>query len=126
MPTMLVDDQSIQSHMPKNDALINATYVCIGIPAPTNVSTTVLTPHSIEVTWNKSLSSDVTGYLISFNTTAPTGGGSVTVNGRDNTSGILANLEENTSYSITVQAFTNGNISANGNEVLVATHVDGK
>ena len=48
------------------------------------------------------------------------------MNGRDNTSGILANLEENTSYSITVQAFTNGNISANGNEVLVATHVDGK
>ena len=88
----------------------------------------MLTPHNIEVTWNKSLSSDVTGYLISFNTTASTGGGSVTVNGRDNTSGILANLKENTSYTITVQAITNGNrISANSNEVLVATHyIDGK
>ena len=37
---------------------------------PTNVRATVLTPHSVEVTWTVSSSPDVTGYLISYTTTA--------------------------------------------------------
>ena len=70
---------------------------------PTNVRATVLTLRSVEVTWTVSSSSDVTGYLISYTTTALyTSGGSVTVNGRSTTRGTISNLEENTPYTITV------------------------
>ena len=94
---------------------------------PTNVRATVLTPHSVEVTWDPPSSSGVTGYLISYTTTALyTSGGSVTVNGGSTTSGTLTNLKENTLYTITVQAIGNGVMSANSNEVSVTTYSDGK
>ena len=88
----------------------------------------MLTPHSIEVTWDQSSSPGVTGYLISYTTTASyTSGGSVTVNGGSTTSGTLTNLEENTLYTITVQASTNdGIMSANSSEVAITTYADGK
>ena len=88
----------------------------------------MLTPRSVEVTWEPSTSSDVTGYLISYTTTASyTSGGSVTVNGGSTTSHILTNLEEDTLYKITVQATTSDNrMSANSNEVPVRTYTDGK
>ena len=87
----------------------------------------MLTPRSIEVTWTISSSSDVTGYLISYTTTAEyTSDGSVTVNGRSTTSHTLSNLEENTLYTIGVQAITNdGRISGNI-VVSVTTYTDGK
>ena len=88
----------------------------------------MLTPRSVEVTWNQSSSSDVTGYLISYTTTASyTSGGSVTVSGGSTTSHTLTNLEEDTLYTITVQATTSDNrMSANSNEVSVRTYTDGK
>ena len=87
----------------------------------------MLTPRSVEVTWEPSTSSDVTGYLISYTTTASyTSGGSVTVNGGSTTSGTLTNLEEDTLYTITVQATSDNRISANSNEVSVRTYTDGK
>ena len=88
----------------------------------------MLTPRSVEVTWEPYTSSDVTGYLISYTTTASyTSGGSVTVNDGSTTSGTLTNLEENTLYTITVQATTSDNrMSANSNEVSVRTYTDGK
>ena len=88
----------------------------------------MLTPRSVEVTWEPSTSSDVTGYLISYTTTASyTSGGSVTVNGVSTTSGSLTNLEEDTLYTITVQATTSDNrMSASSNEVSVRTYTDGK
>ena len=93
---------------------------------PTNVRATVLTPRSVEVTWTVSSSSDVTGYLISYTTTAEyTSGGSVTVNGRSTTSHTLSNLEEGTFYTITVQANSN-NGNANSDPVSVTTYTDGK
>ena len=100
----------------------------IGIPAPTNVRATVLTSHSVEVTWDESSSADVTGYLISYAATAScTSGESMTVNGRSNTSGTLFNLEKSTPYTITVQATTRDNqMSGNSNEVSVTTHTDSK
>jgi len=101
------------------------TYV--DLPSPTNVKATVLTPRSVEVTWDQSSSSSVTGYLISYITTAPyTSGGSVTVNGGSTTSGTLTNLEENILYTITVQAINNDARSVNSNEVSVTTYTDGK
>ena len=82
---------------------------------PTNVSATVLTPRSVEVTWTVSSSHDVTGYLISYTTTAEyTSGGNVTVNGCSNISHTLNNLEENTLYAIGVRGTANdGRMSGN-------------
>ena len=93
---------------------------------PTNVRATVLTSRSVEVTWTVSSSPDVTGYLISYTTTASyTIGDSVTVNGRSTTSHTLSNLEEGTFYTITVRA--NSNIgNTNGDPVSVTTYTDGK
>ena len=95
---------------------------------PTNVGAAVVSSRSIQITWEPSSSSDVTGYLISYTTTASyTSGGSVTVNGGSTTSGTLTNLEEDTHYTITVQATTSDNrMSANSNEVSVRTYTDGK
>ena len=57
----------------------------------------MLTPRNIEVTWDQSLSTDVTGYLISYTTTASyASGGSVMMDGIDNTSYTLTNLDEDT------------------------------
>ena len=88
----------------------------------------MLTPRSIQVTWEPSSSSDVTGYLISYTTTASyTSGGNVTVNDGSTTSSTLTNLEENTLYTITVQATDKDNrMSANSNKVPVRTYTDGK
>jgi len=97
-----------------------------GIQPPSDVRATVLTPRSVEVTWDPSSSPGVTGYLISYTTTASyTSSGSVTVNGGSTTSGTLTNLEENTLYTITVQATINGTMSVNSNEVSVTTYTDG-
>ena len=98
----------------------------IATQPPTNVRATVLTSHSVRVTWTVSSSPDVTGYLISYTTTASyTSGGSVTVNGRSTTSHTLSNLEEGTFYTITVQANSN-NGNANSDPVSVTTYTDGK
>ena len=96
---------------------------------PTNVRATVLTPRSVEVTWTVSSSSDVTGYLISYTTTA------LYVNMNDRSKNVmvignsatLSNLEEDTLYTITVQATTNDNrMSVNSDAVSVTTYTDGK
>ena len=92
------------------------------IQPPTNVSATVLTPRSVEVTWTASSSSDVTGYIISYTTTAEyTSGGNERVN-QCTTRITFNNLQENTLYTITVQSIGN----ANGNAVSVTTYTDGK
>ena len=103
----------------------------VGVEPPTNVRATVVTSRSIQITWSPSLSSDVTvsGYLISYTTTASYVSSSdrsksITVT---TTSGTLTNLEEDTFYTITVQATTSDNrMSANSNEVSVKTYTDGK
>ena len=104
------------------------TCICVAISTATDVRAIALTPRSVEVTWKVSLAFDITGYLISYTTTASyTSGGSVTVNGGSTTSSTLTNLEEDTLYTITVQATTSDNrMSANSNEVSVRTYTDGK
>ena len=88
----------------------------------------MLTPRSVVVTWVQSSSPIVTGYLISYTTSASyTTGGNVTVNGLGTTSHTLTNLEENTLYIITVQATTDDDrVSAYSNEVSVTTYTNGK
>ena len=96
------------------------------IQPPTNVRVTVLTPRSVEVTWTVSSSPDVTGYIISYTTTASyTSGGSERVN-QCTTRITLNNLQENTLYTITVQATTNDGRMSGNIVVSVTTYTDGK
>ena len=100
----------------------------VDVHPPTNVRATVVTSRSIQITWESSSSSDVTGYHISYTTTASyTSGGSVTVDGGSTTTYTFTDLEEGTLYTITVQATTSDNrMSVNSNEVSVRTYTDGK
>ena len=87
----------------------------------------MLTPRSVEVTWTVSSSSGVTGYLISYTTTAEyTSGGNVTVNGGSTTSHTLNNLEENTLYAIGVRGTANDDRMSGNVVVSVTTYTDGK
>ena len=98
--------------------------------APTNVSARVLSPRSVEVTWNPSHPSltDVTSYIISYTTTAAYAvNGNLTVIGSSTTDATLTDLEENTQYTITIQAISAREvISGDSNEVSVTTYTDGK
>ena len=100
----------------------------VPVDLPTNVISTVLTPRSIQVTWTPPSSlSDVTGYLISYATTASYArNGSVMVNGSNATSGTLSNLKEGTTYTITVQSTSNDGLCGNNNAVTVTTQAIGK
>ena len=91
--------------------------------APSNVSATVLTACSVVVTWNTfPVSSGITGYIISYTAAALyTSGGSVTVNDVNATSYIFTNLEEGTTYTITIQATSSSGMSDNSNEEVSAT-----
>ena len=104
---------------------INDT-IHVGLPAPNNVTATVISHSSIEVTWDQL--SDATEYIISYSTTAShISGGSVTVKGGSTTSVMLKNLEGSTPYVITVQATaSDGRKSAVSSEVSVITHAAGK
>ena len=97
------------------------------IEPPTNVTATVLTSRSVEITWDQSTSSDITGYLISYTTNALyASGGNVTVTGNNTTSHTLNDLEENTPYNIIVQTVRYDVISASSNEVSITTYTNGK
>ena len=104
----------------------------IGPPSPpTNVRATVLTPRSVEVTWTLSSSPNVTGYIISYTTTAEyidmnIRSNSVTISSNSATSHILNNLEEGTLYTIGVQATTNDGRMSGNIVVSVTTYTDGK
>ena len=106
----------------------NVGIIYVGVLPPTNVSATVLSTDSIQITWSPSPSDNVTGYLISYTTTDPfTSNGSVTVNGDNATSGTLTNLEEGTLYTITVEAVDNKNrTSTNSSEVSETTYTASK
>ena len=123
MSTMVFQLCSLSCAQSSMDILIN-----LDPPAPTNVRAVRITSHSIEVKWDQSSSSDVTGYIISYNATdSHSSSDRMSVNGGSATSHTLTNMKENTSYIVTVQATTSDNrMSADSNEVLVRTYTDGK
>ena len=88
----------------------------------------MLTAHSVEVTWDAfPPSSGVTGYIISYTTTASyTMGGNMPVNDVNAINYTLINLEEGTNYTITVQATSSSGISNNSDEVSVTTDTAGR
>ena len=98
------------------------------VDAPGNLRVIALTSLSVKVTWNPSSPlSNVTGYLISYFTTALyTSGGNVTVNDVTTTVYNLTNLEENTPYTITVQAINNNGMSGDSNAVSITTYTASK
>ena len=101
--------------------------ISVGIPPPTDVRATVLTPRSVEVTWTLSSSFDVTGYLISYTTTASYASGEcmmVSFNSAANHT--LSNLEEGTLYTVGVRAITNDGRMSGNIGVSVTTYTDGK
>jgi len=86
---------------------------------------------SVVVMCDQSPSSDVTGYRVSYSTDASyisesNRMNSETVNGRDTTSVTLTNLEENTRYTITVQADGSDGLSAPSDELSLTTLTAGK
>ena len=82
------------------------------------------------VTWTVSSSSDVTGYIISYTTTAEY----IDMNDRSDsvmlsdsaTSHTFNNLEEGTLYTIGVRATANNNRMSSNIVVSVTTYTDGK
>ena len=104
----------------------NIVIIYVDVLPPTNVTATVLTPQSVEVTWDPYPSSNIISYLILYATNISyTNGGTVNVSG-DTTSHILTNLEENTLYTITIRATNSSGTSPDSNEVSVTTYTDGK
>ena len=109
--------------------MTNLLIFTVPVDPPTNVMATMVRPRSIAVTWTPSVSPDVTGYLITYTTTASY----ISINDRsrsmpvgNTTSGILNNLEEGTTYTITVQSNSSDRLSGNSNAVTVATQSMGK
>lgn len=90
---------------------------------PTNVSAVVISSRRVRVTWDHSLSSDVTGFFIAYTSYASRR--SMMVLGAK-TVGTLINLEENTPYNITVQTDSSGTLSSPSGVVSVTTWTAGK
>ena len=86
----------------------------------------MVTPSSIQVTWDQL--PNVTGYLVSYTTTASYAGGkSVIVNGGDTTSHTITKLVENTPYDITVLGLTkDGRKSEHSTEISITTQKAGQ
>ena len=91
--------------------------IIVDLPAPTNVTTGVVTHDSVVVTWNPS--AGATSYLISY---TATDGPTLSVDVGDDTTYTLTNLMVNTSYDITVQECAGGSRKSNhSNKVSVTT-----
>ena len=92
---------------------------------PTNVRVTLLTSHSVTITWKHPLSSSrVSYYNILYTTQVKYArGGNMTVKG---TTVSINNLEEDTKYEITVYAIIDNKISSNNPKVTILTYSDGK
>ena len=106
----------------------NFAIIYVDIYPPTNVTATVLSSRSIQITWIQSTPKYVTGYLITYSTTTPfTSFKSERMNGGYTMSRTIGRLEEDTRCTITIQAITSDNrMSANSSEVSVRTYTDGK
>ena len=96
------------------------------MPAPTNVKATVLTPNSVEVTWDHL--PEATGYLISCTSPASYAGKkNVIASGGDTIRHTLSDVVENTPYDITVQGISkDGRQSDPSNEISITTQKTGK
>ena len=109
--------------------MTNLLIFTVLVDPPSNVTATVITPRSITVTWIPSPSPNVTGYLISYTTDAPY----ISMNDRsqsipvgNTTTGTINNVEEATTYTITVQSNSSDGLSPKSNVETVTTQPIGK
>ena len=99
----------------------------VGIDPPNNVKVTVLTPNTIEVSWDPILSEEVSGYYITYNTSAAyVSGNNITIHGYNVSKALLNSLEEDTSYNIHVQSISENKVSTPSNMVSASTWTAGK
>ena len=107
--------------MCNSDVNIITISLYVVLSAPTNVQARVLTPNSVEVTWDQL--AGVTGYVISCTSSALNDGGpTVTVNVGDTTRHTLTDLVESTPYDITVRGRTsNGRLGDKSTVVSITT-----
>jgi len=93
---------------------------------PANVDISVLSPHSIQVTWDPlPANSLVINYSISYDAVESFGDdGSMIVD--KSTNSTIGGLEEFVSYDITVQAVYSKGIGPSSDSVRVTTLSDGK
>lgn len=98
-----------------------------GVDPPNNVKVTVLEPRIIQVSWDPFTSQEVTGYLITYTTTVVyTTGRNVTIDGRNVSKFLLRDLEEDTSYNITVQSVSEDKVSGPSKMMSLITWTSGK
>ena len=105
----------------------NTVIIYAGALPPTNVRATLVMSRSMQITWEPSSSSNVNGYHISYTTIVSYASSGIVTVGGSATSTILTNLEEDTLYTINVQATASDNgVSLNSTVVSVRTYTDGK
>ena len=109
--------------------MTNLLIFTVPVDPPTNFMATMVRPRSIVVTWTPSVSPDVTGYFITYTTDASY----ISMNDRsgsmpvgNTTRGTISNLEEGTTYTITVQSNSNDGLSGKSNVVTITTQTIGK
>jgi len=87
----------------------------------------VLSPKSINVSWQPILFTEVTGYVVSYTGSVRyAGGDTMTVSGATVSHIAIENLEENAIYEITVRSVTNNTFSDASDIISVRTWSDGK
>ena len=114
-------------------------YVCVLVldvylivtGTPIHVTATVLTPRSVQVTWNAIYSSCIIGYLISYFTNASyttVGSGNIIVDDVNETNYTFTDLEEHTEYTIILHAISDIGIiiGDSSNKVTITTYTDSK
>ena len=111
--------------MCNSDVNIITISLFVVLSAPTNVQARVLTPNSVEVTWDQL--PGFTDYLVSHTFPALNDGGqTVTVNVGDITSHTLTDLVESTPYDITVRGRTSNGRLGDKSTVISITTTAGK
>ena len=101
--------------------------VYVGIDPPNNVKVTVLAPKIIEVSWDPVVSEEVTGYYITYTTSAAYArGNNITINGNNFSTAILISLEEDTLYNINIQSISQNKVSGPSNMVSASTWAAGE
>ena len=99
----------------------------VGIDPPNNVKVTVLTPNIIEVSWDPIVSEEVSGYYVTYNTSATyASGNNITIHGYNVSKALLNSLEEDTLYNIHMQSISQNKVSGPSNVVSANTWTAGK
>ena len=99
----------------------------VGIDPPNNVKVTVLASKIIEVSWDPVVSEEVSGYYITYNTSAAYArGNNITIYGHNVSKALLKSLEEDTLYNINVQSISQNKVSGPSNMVSASTWTAGK